>query len=156
MDFKTRQGVIADKKWLYKLYCSTMRAYIEQTWGWDEEFQRKGFQTNLHPTKFRIVIVNDNDVGAYLVNEENNHYWLEMLLVCKKMQGKGLGTAIIKKIQAQSEKNDKPLKLSVLKVNPAKEFYSSLGFCVCDQDESFFKMKWAYSKPIQPMKKSRG
>jgi len=145
MDFRSRQGVIADKEWLYKLYYSTMHKYIEQTWGWDEEFQRNGFQTNLHPTKFRIVIVNDDDVAAYLVNEEDNHYWLEMLLVSKKMQGKGLGTAIIKKLQSQSEKVCKLLKLSVLKVNPAKEFYSRLGFCVYDQDRSFFKMKWAYN-----------
>ena len=145
MDFRSRQGVIADKEWLYKLYYSTMHKYIEQTWGWDEEFQRNGFQTNLHPTKFRIVIVNDDDVATYLVNEEDNHYWLEMLLVSNKMQGKGLGTAIIKKLQSQSEKDCKLLKLSVLKVNPAKEFYSRLGFCVYDQDRSFFKMKWAYN-----------
>ena len=150
MDFAIRQGVIADEEWLYKLYSSTMRAYIEQTWGWDEEFQRNGFQANLHPTKFQIVIVNDADVGAYLVNEEDSHYWLEMLLVSSEMQGKGLGTSIVNKIQAETEKVGKPIKLSVLKVNPAKEFYSRLGFCVFDQDESFFKMEWAYNKPIQP------
>jgi len=151
MDFRIRQGEISDQEWLYKLYCSTMRTYIEQTWGWDEEFQKKGFQTNLHPAKFRIVNVNDDDVSAYLVNDEDNHYWLEMLLVGSTMQGKGLGTAIIKKLQAETKKGGKPLKLSVLRVNPAKEFYSRLGFFVYDQDESFFKMEWADNKPIQPM-----
>ena len=146
MDFGTRQGVIEDEGWLYNLYCSTMRTYIEQTWGWDEEFQRNGFQTNLHPTKFRIVIVKDADVGAYLINEKDNYYCLEMLLVSRKFQGRGLGSSIIKKIQTETEKGGKPLELSVLKVNPAKELYTRLGFCVYDQDESFFKMKWAYKK----------
>lgn len=155
MNFKTRQGAISDKEWLYKLYCSTMRTYIEQTWGWDEGYQKNCLETNLYPTKFRIVIVNNNDVGAYLINQENNYYWLEMLLISKKMQGKGLGTAIIKTIQAQTENDRKPLKLSVLKVNPAKKFYSRLGFCVYDQDESFFKMKWTYNKPTQTMQKRR-
>jgi hypothetical protein len=32
----------------------------------------------------------------------------------------------------------KPLRLSVRKVNPAKTFYSSLGFHVYDEDESFY------------------
>lgn len=148
MYFRTRYGVIADKEWLYKLYCSTMRLYVEQTWGWDAEFQRSGFQT-LHPTRFRIVIVKDDDVGAYLVNEENGHYWLKMLLVGCEMQGKGLGTAIIKNIQAEAENGGKSLKLSVLKVNPAKEFYSRLGFCVYDQDDSVFKMEWDYNKVLR-------
>jgi hypothetical protein len=74
MHFRIRHGVIADKEWLYSLYCSTMRTYIEQTWGWDEEFQKNGFQSNLHPIRFRIVIVSDDVVGAYLINEEDDHY----------------------------------------------------------------------------------
>ncbi len=79
-----------------------------------------------------------------------------MLLVSNKVQRKGLGTAIIKKLQTGSERSGKPLKLSVIKVNPAKEFYCRLGFHVYDQDESFFKMKWAYDKSIQPTQKTRG
>ncbi|NNF96176.1 MAG: GNAT family N-acetyltransferase [Halobacteria archaeon] len=110
----------------------------------------------MHPTKFEIIVVNGNEVGAYLVNEEFDHYWLEMLLIDKKMQRHGLGTAIINKLQMDSEKSGKPLKLSVLKVNPAKKFYSRLGFHIYDEDESFFKMAWVYNKPIQPTQNTRG
>lgn len=147
-DYSIRQGSISDEDWLYKLYCSAMREYVEQTWGWDDEFQRNGFQTNLHPTNFQIIDVNDDDVGAYIIIEEDDHYWLEMLLISGRMQGKWLGTAIINKIQAEAEESGKPLKLSVLKVNPAKGFYSHLGFYVYAQDESSLKMKWAHNKPI--------
>jgi hypothetical protein len=90
MYFRTRYGVIADKEWLYKLYCSTMRPYVEQTWGWDAEFQRSGFQT-LHPTKFRIVIVKDDDVGTYLFSIvlDDNLRWhynrpMQLESVCEK------------------------------------------------------------------------
>ena len=148
MEFVTRQGTNEDKDWLYQLYCSTMRMYVELTWGWDEEFQRHGFQTNLHPTKFRIVVIGQDSEGAYLVNEEDDHYWIEMLLVSKKVQRKGLGSAIIKELQAESVRTGKPLRLSVIKANPAKEFYRRLGFYAYDQDESFIKMKWAYNKPV--------
>lgn len=156
MDFEIRLAAISDKEWLYTLYCSTMRKYIEKTWGWDEEFQKNGFKTNLHPTKFKIIVVNGNEVGAYVINEESGHYWLEMILITPKMQKYGLGTAIIDKLQTDSEKGGKPLKLSVLKVNPAKEFYSRLGFHVYDEDDSFYKMAWAYNNQIQPTQKSRG
>lgn len=156
MDFEIRQAMISDEEWLYTLYCSTMRTYIEKTWGWDEDFQKDGFKTNLHPTKFTIIVVNGNGVGAYVLNEKSDHHWLEMILITPKMQKNGLGTAIIDKLQTDSVKGRKPLKLSVLKVNPAKEFYSRLGFYVYDEDDSFYKMAWAYNKPIQPTHKSCG
>ncbi len=156
MDFKTRQGTTADEAWLYELYCTTMRTYIEKTWGWDEAFQKHEFKTNLHPTRFKIVIVRGNDVGAYLISEAPDHYWLKMLIITPEMQKHGLGTEIVRKLQAESERSGKQLKLSVLRVNPAKELYSRLGFQIYDEDESSYKMVWAYNKPIQPTQKARG
>lgn len=149
MDFIVRQAGISDEAWLYELYCSTMRAHIEKTWGWVEEFQVNGFKTNLHPTKFKIVVANGEDVGAYLVNDVSDHYWLEMLLVSFAIQRCGLGTAIISALQDASAKGGKPLRLSVLKVNPAKAFYTRMGFHVYDEDDSFFKMAWPHDSHPQ-------
>jgi len=149
VEFKIRQAGISDEAWLYALYCSTMRAHIEKTWGWVDEFQENGFKTNLHPAKFKIVVVNGEDVGAYLVNDVSDHYWLEMLLVAPEIQKCGLGTAIVSSLQHASTKGGKPLRLSVLKVNPAKAFYSRMGFHVYDEDDAFFKMAWTHDGGMQ-------
>lgn len=142
MKFELRQGLISDGEWLYQLYRLTMRSYIEETWGWDEAFHINGFKTNLHPTKFKIVIVEGINVGAYIINNEPDHYWLEMIFISPKVQKHGLGSSIINNLQKESKKNGKPLKLSVLRVNPAKEFYSRFGFHVYDKNEDTFKMVW--------------
>ena len=142
MDFKIRQATNVDEKWLYDLYCTAMRTYIEKTWGWDEAFQKNGFKTNLCPTKFDIVVVNDNDVGAYLVNEEQDHYWLEMMLIVPEWQKKGIGSQIIRGLQEMAEQNNRPLKLSVIKVNPVLEFYTRFGFEIYDEGQFFFKLVW--------------
>ena len=142
MDFKTRQATNLDEEWLYDLYCTTMRTHIEKTWGWDPVFQKNGFKTNLFPIKFNIIVVGQSDVGAYLVNEEPDHYWLEMMLIAPDWQRKGLGSKIIRDLQETAVQNDRPIKLSVIKVNPVSEFYSRLGFETYDEDESFFKLVW--------------
>ena len=137
-----RQGSPSDASWLYLLYCTTMRVHIENTWGWDEKFQRNGFKSNLPPEKFKIIALNEKDVGAFLVDEEPDHFWIEMLLVQPDMQGRGIGTKILKMLQVVSQKHQKPIKLSVIKTNPARHFYHRLGFQVYDEDDAFFKMKW--------------
>lgn len=140
MDFKTRHAKDLDEAWLYDLYCTTMRAHIEETWGWDEAFQKNGFKTNLFPTKFDIIVVGQRDVGAYLMNEETDHYWLEMMLIAPEWQRKGLGGKIIRDLQEMAGKNGRPLKLSVIKVNPATVFYTRLGFEIYEEDQFFFKL----------------
>lgn len=142
MDFKTRQATDLDGKWLYDLYCLTMRKPVEETWGWDEAFQKNGFKTNLRPTKFSIAVVGDNDVGAYLLNEEPGYYWLEMMLIAPAWQRKGLGGQIIKNLQVLAGQNNRPIRLSVIKINPVMEFYTRFDFEVYDEDQSFFKLVW--------------
>lgn len=144
-----RQGSKSDEGWLYQLYCATMRVHIEKTWGWDEQFQRNGFIKHLSPEKFKIVVVKGNDAGAYLVTEEEDHFWLEMLLISPTNQNQGIGIRIINRLKNESRKSHKPLKLSVIKVNPAKQFYLRLGFEVYEQDDAFYKMEWVYSKAIE-------
>ena len=137
-----RHGTQSDENWLYQLYCLTLRAPIEKTWGWDEQFQRNGFKSNLAPEKFNIIVVNGVDTGAYLVNEEEDHLWIEMLLIQPDMQRQGIGTKILQLLKVESQRRQKPIKLSAIKVNPAIQFYRRLGFVVYEEDDAFFKMQW--------------
>ena len=143
-----RQGKTEDKRWLYELYRTTMRSYIEETWGWDEQFQAKEFQINLLPEKFKIVIHDGNDIGAYLVKEKEDCMWIEMLIIQPLMQSKGIGTKIIEMLKSEAKNKQKEIKLSVIKLNPALEFYLSLGFKVYEEDSSFYKLEWTYNNTI--------
>ncbi len=67
MNIKIRDGNFSDSERLYDLYCSTLKTYVEEIWGWDEEFQRNGFVKNLPPEKFCILEKNSADIGAYFI-----------------------------------------------------------------------------------------
>lgn len=129
--------------WLYETFKTTMEGYIETTWGWNELFQQHSFHDNLPPSSFIIASVNADDVGAFSILEKNDHLWLEMIIVLPKYQSKGLGRTLLEKTQHTANEKQKPLRLSVLKLNPARDFYTHLGFHSNDEDTWSIKMEWA-------------
>jgi len=146
MELEFRKGNNKDREWLFSLYSLTMKPHIEKTWGWNEEYQNDVFSTNLHPSKFIIISNIGVNVGAYLVDIDDDKLWLEMLLVKPEKQNKGIGSSIISRLKEQSVQMKLPLKLSVIKSNPVLPFYSELGFSVYDEDSDFFKMEWVLKK----------
>ncbi len=146
MDIQTRPATNEDGIWLYKLYRLTLYDAIDRTWGWNDEFQEKAFNDQLHPLKFQVIEQNSNTIGAYLVTEKPDHYWLEMLLICSQYQQQGYGRATMKKLQLIAEQKAMPLKLSVIKANPVMDFYLRLGFKVYDQSDEFFELSWNANK----------
>jgi N-acetylglutamate synthase-like GNAT family acetyltransferase len=131
-----------DSEWLYDTFTSTMRDYIEKTWGWDELMQRHSFEQNLPPASFLIASINNEDIGAYSVLEKHDHLWLEIALIAVNKQGAGFGRRLLHEIQQRASAIQKPIRLSVLKINPACHFYERIGFAIDDQDKWSFKMSW--------------
>ncbi len=137
-----RKAEKSDMDWLYETFKATMSDYIEKTWGWNELFQQHGFYDNLPPSSFIIATTSAEDVGAYSILEKNDHLWLEMVIVPFLHQGKGLGRTLVEKAQQSAKEKQKPLRLSVLKINPARDFYLHLGFESNGEDTWSSKMEW--------------
>ena len=138
-----RKATERDMAWIYGMFRVTMKDYIEQTWGWDELFQKHGFTENLPAASFSITALNDVDVGVYNLVPKRDHLWLEMLLVLPEYQNRGLGARILHSIQAGASLKKKPLRLSVLKVNPACDFYRRFGFEIRSEDAFSYKLEWS-------------
>ncbi|MES3006984.1 MAG: GNAT family N-acetyltransferase [Pseudomonadota bacterium] len=138
-----RKAARSDMDWLYQTFKLTMQHYIQQTWGWDELLQQHSFHDHLPAATFSIASRNGFDVGAYSVLEKNDHLWLEMVLVLPELQNQGMGSILLRRAQEGAGAKGKPLRLSVLKVNPAQQFYKRLGFQVTGEDAWSFKMEWS-------------
>ncbi|MGY6275250.1 GNAT family N-acetyltransferase [Methylomonas sp. MgM2] len=140
--YQIRYGEPLDEEWLYDLYCRTMRSCIEATWGWNESFQRNGFCGNLHPVKWKIVSSRGEQVGGFVLNQNLDHFWLEMIIIKPECQRTGIGQKVIAHLQDVARKSSLPLRLSVIKANPVKPFYLQLGFKQFDEDDAFYKLEW--------------
>ncbi len=78
-------------------------------------------ENNLNINKYKIVIVNDNIIGAYLVTDE---HLLNEIYIEEYWRNQGIGSSIIKDLI----KEYKTLNLWVYKNNKAIKLYESLGF----------------------------
>lgn len=137
-----RQAEQADMPWAWQLFKTGMRPYIEQTWGWDELFQRHAFMANLPPSSFTIIVHEAQDVGGYCVKREADHLYLDTLLIAPEWQYRGLGSHVVRHIQQQALEEEQPLYLRVLKCNPVSRFYQRLGFEIFDEDPQRYYLRW--------------
>jgi orotate phosphoribosyltransferase len=126
---------------LYSLHVATMKEYVDRVWGWDDVFQESLFQRNFVPAKIQIIMCDGKDIGMLSVEEREQDVFLSSIEIHPDYQGKGIGTAIIKRMIADSAKKTKTVHLQVLKVNPAKELYERLGFIVAEETTTHFRMR---------------
>lgn len=118
-----------------------MQEYIEQTWGWNEEFQRTSFIEHLPWHRFQIITVGSISVGAACLVESTSAIDLEMIFIDPQFQRKGIGTDFVVKLLLRARNSRRYVRLRVLKVNPARALYERLGFVAVGQDSATVEMQ---------------
>jgi N-acetylglutamate synthase-like GNAT family acetyltransferase len=141
-NYHLRYATADDKSWLYDLYCKTMRPCIETTWGWDDVFQMNEFTHNLSPTAWQIISDDQHDLGGFVLKEESDHFWLEMIIIDTIYQQNGIGRTILTSIQELAVEKQLPIRLNIIKTNPVVPFYQKLDFQQYDEDDYFYKFEW--------------
>ncbi len=136
------KGTPSDQDWLYSLFRSTMQQHITIAWGWDEQFQKESFNTSLPAANFKILTEKDKKIGGFYLSDKSDHIVLDMILVEPSLQRKGYGLFMMEAIKQESKSKKKPIRLSVLKSNPAIEFHKACGYATTDSDSQSVKMQW--------------
>jgi putative hydrolase of the HAD superfamily len=140
--YALRHATGADRDGLYELHKATMRAYVERTWGWDENLQQQYFHQRFDPRQRRVIVVDGQDAGMMEVERSAEGLILSNIQIAPAYQGYGLGTAVIRDLLAEAQQGGLPVRLQVLRVNPARRLYERLGFIVVQETSTHFKMQW--------------
>ena len=146
--FGLRHARAGDREWLYALHCATMRDVVERTWGWDEAWQRAHFDSRFAPAAISVVTVAGRDVGVLSLQARPAELYVAALEIAPEMQGRGLGTAVMRRVLADAASRGLPVTLQVLKANEgARRLYERLGFQVTGQVERHLRMRHAGPGP---------
>ena len=124
-----------DFEFLWRLHNAALKDYITQTWGWDEDWQKRNFAEIFKTEKAKIIVFEKKDIGYWEVGEREVETVLISIRLLPKYQRRGIGTKIIEDLLDNSQK---PIRLQVLKVNPAKKLYERLGFEIFDETDTHF------------------
>ena len=121
----------------------TMRTYIEQTWGrFDERAIRENAAKAIATGSYAIVQREGADIGVLDVERDRGHLWLAHLFILPEHQGQGIGTHFLHELKREAAETRMPLRLRVLKVNPARRLYEREGFTTFTTTIGRIYMQW--------------
>jgi GNAT superfamily N-acetyltransferase len=137
-----RPATKADAPLFYSVIDRTMREFIVATWGaWNEELiQRESLEHSVSPNA-QVIQVGNIPVGVFVVEREQTYIYVQEIYLLPDHQRKGIGRYLITSIIAEATHGNLPVRLRVLRVNPAKEFYQKLGFVVTETSQEFYFME---------------
>lgn len=127
------------------MHNAALKKYISATWGWDEALQRRFFTESFSTEKGKIIVADGEDAGFLWTSEKESEITLVSIRLLPEYQKRGIGTKLIKDILEKAEAKNKPVRLQVLKVNPAVNLYEKLGFRIWAETETHFQMKYSKS-----------
>jgi len=144
-----RPATESDREFLYALYRDTMRQVVEQTWGWDEEWQRRAFYGRFRNCATSVVELDGNAVGGLLLDWAPAAVDIVELQILPEYQGHGIGTAIVQRVIEDAARQGLAVTLSVVPANPrARRLYERIGFHVIGVNEPFIRMRYVASERL--------
>ncbi len=142
MELIFRQALAHDADFAFRVKKEALGPYVDETWGWDEDFQKDFHLRSFEPQKISIISSYNEDIGYVRTETNKEHVSITGIYILKEFQNLGYGTATIRKILEYASESGRPVKLSVLKVNQkAARLYERLGFEVEGETSTHLKMK---------------
>jgi ribosomal protein S18 acetylase RimI-like enzyme len=136
-----RDATLDDLEWLYALHRAAMKSYVEQTWGWEEQWQVQYFRQHFDASTRQVIQHNGQDIGFIDVEERENHMLLANIEILPSYQRRGIGTFLIQDLLGKAAIRGLYVSLQVLKVSPAKALYERLGFELTGETDTHYLMK---------------
>jgi ribosomal protein S18 acetylase RimI-like enzyme len=141
MDIRLRASHARDFDFARGLYFETMRSMIERLFGWNQATQEEKFTGWFKLDEVSIITVDGVDAGWIQQRADSGEIFLGSIYVVPTMQGKGIGTHVLRSLLASAKDQSKVLTLAVMKINPAIRLYERLGFRITHADEYKFYMR---------------
>lgn len=95
---------------------------------------------------YHIVLLDSKPIGRLWVAQQDREFHLVDIAVHPSVQSKGIGTALIQRLQQDAAKAGLPIRSYVFRFNPGSlRFHQRLGFKIQRTDEAHYYMEW---KPL--------
>lgn len=140
--FSLRDSTTEDETFIYELSHLTLRPHVEaigRKWA-TARMHEKCAREAIDPA-MKIVRVESSDVGVYLLETQPTELWLHSMLLLPAFQRKGIGRTLLSGSLEKARALDIPLRLAVMRANPARAFYERHGLSVYDEATEYFLMQ---------------
>jgi ribosomal protein S18 acetylase RimI-like enzyme len=92
---------------------------------------------------YHLVLLDSKPVGRLWVWKGPAEFHLVDIAVHPSVQSKGIGTALVQRLQQEAAKARLPVRCTVFRFNPGSlRFHQKLGFTIVRADEMNYYMEW--------------
>ncbi len=98
----------------------------------------------------RLVLLETEAIGWIVTARTPDCFVLADIAILRVHRGGGIGGGLIRDFQSEAANAGVPVRLSVVRQNPARRLYERLGFEVIGSDEIRYSMQWMPNPRQQP------
>jgi ribosomal protein S18 acetylase RimI-like enzyme len=140
-----------DQEFLFRLYAST-RLHEIAPFGWPEaqqqaflrmqfNAQQRWYEMTYGQAEHHIVEQDGASIGRLMVLRKPESVLLVDISLLPQFRGKGIGGELMRKLVQECDQQKLPLRLQVLRTNPAQRLYERLGFAKAAEDQIYLQME---------------
>ena len=140
-----------DDEFLFQVYASIRRDEVG-AWGWSiaqqDAFlkmqftaQQRSYDLSGPNGSHDIIVMDDQQVGRLLVSRTSSEIHLVDIALLPAARGSGIGTSLIRNLLDEGDSKDLPVRLEVVRGNPAALLYERLGFVKTGESGLHIKME---------------
>lgn len=129
-----------DRNFLYQLKKEVNLGYISAIWGWDEDYQQEEFDRDFQKREeFSVIVSDDADAGFLQLQRGADFLNVAEIHLLPAFRGQGLGTAVLRYIQALGDKEKLPVLIGCFRANQgARDLYLRLGFQPAGESDTHY------------------
>ncbi|WP_210586323.1 GNAT family N-acetyltransferase [Streptomyces sp. GESEQ-35] len=124
----------ADVEAIAELRATVMRPDLERLGRFDEHRVRQRLRDSFSPQHTSVVVAEGAFAGCVTVRPAEDGRWLEHFYLAPGLQGRGLGSAVLRTLLKQIDADHVLVRLNVLRGSAARRLYERHGFTVEAQD----------------------
>jgi GNAT superfamily N-acetyltransferase len=128
--WELRPASAADVEAVAELRAVVLRADLERLGRYDAHRVRQRLRDGFAPDHTRVIEVGGVLAGCVALRPAHDAYWLEHFYLDPNLQGRGIGSAVLRRVVERCDREETRVRLNVLRGSPARRLYERHGFAV--------------------------
>ncbi|MFB6782933.1 GNAT family N-acetyltransferase [Streptomyces sp. NPDC056352] len=124
----------ADVEQMAELRAVVMRPDLERLGRYDEHRVRQRLRDIFAPEHTSVVVADGVFAGCVTLRPVESGWWLENFYLSPTLQGRGIGTAVLRGLLERADAAGVDVRLDVLQGSAARQLYERHGFTLERED----------------------
>ena len=139
---RLRPATRDDLGFLFELYQAALGPHLAQTYGpLDRAGEHARFLATTKLETHQVVELESRPIGCVAARRTPDEVRLSRVFLLPEFQKRGIGTRLVDDVSARADAAGLPVRLRVLRVNPARRLYERVGFAVTGETDTHFLME---------------